>query len=135
VTLFVIALAAGLAMPAIGRSTDGLRARAEVSGVSAFIRRAREGAIVKREVRVVTFDAQQRVITDATGDREVRARRRLPDRLSVEAEATDVAIRFSPEGLSNGARLRLVTAGGVSYRITVDPVTGRVVSRREDGPQ
>jgi hypothetical protein len=102
--------------------------------VSAFIRRAREGAIVKREVRVVTFDAHQRVITDATEEREVRARRRLPDRLSVEAEATDVTIRFSPEGLSNGARLRLVAAGGVSYLLTVDPVTGRVVSRREDGP-
>lgn len=131
-TLFVIALAAGLAMPAIGRSTDGLRVRAEVAGVSAFIRRAREGAIVRREVRVVFLDANERVLTDATAEREVRARRRLPDRLNVEGDgATDVSIRFSPEGLSNGARLRVVAAGGVAYRVSVDPITGRVTSRRE----
>ena len=135
VTLFLIALVAALATPAIGRSTDALRVRAEVSGVSAFLRRAREGAIVKREVRVVTVDADQRMITDATAENEVRGRRRLPERLTVEADPpTALSIKFSPEGLSNGWRLRLLMAGGVAYRLTVDPITGRVSSRREETP-
>lgn len=135
VALFVIALGTALAMPAIGRSTDALRARAEVAGVSAFIRRAREGAIVKREVRVVTIDAEARTLTDATLEREVRARRPLPGRLTVEVEPpASASIQFTPDGLSSGARLRIVTAGGVAYRLTVDPVSGRVSNRREETP-
>jgi prepilin-type N-terminal cleavage/methylation domain-containing protein len=42
VTLIVIALAVGLAVPAIGRSTESLRVRAEVAGFSAMLRHARE---------------------------------------------------------------------------------------------
>src|SRR5205807_1038286 len=40
VTLLVVAVAIGLVAPAIGRSTEGVRARAEVAGFSATLRRA-----------------------------------------------------------------------------------------------
>jgi hypothetical protein len=39
-------------------------------------------------------------------------------------------VRFEPQGSSSGADFRL-SAGGVSYRVTVDAVTGRVKNRRE----
>ena len=54
VTLAVLALAVAVVTPAIGRGTDGLRARAEVAGFAATLRHAREQAITtQRPYRVV----------------------------------------------------------------------------------
>ena len=41
VSLFVIALAVGLVVPAVGRGTETLRGRSEVAGFSAMLRMAR----------------------------------------------------------------------------------------------
>jgi hypothetical protein len=38
-------------------------------------------------------------------------------------------VRFEPEGTSSGAEYR-VKAGEVVYRVTVDPITGRVKNSR-----
>lgn len=131
VTLFVIALATAVVVPAIGRGTEGLRVRAEVAGFSAFLRRAREQAITAREERAVTVDPVARVIVDEAG-RQVRARRPLADRMTVKADPPEaLTVRFSPQGSSSGGAFRLAGDNGVAYRITVDPLTGRVTSRRE----
>jgi general secretion pathway protein H len=131
VTLFVLALATAVVVPAIGRGTEGLRVRAEVAGFSAFLRRAREQAITVREERAVTVDPAARVIVDEAG-RQIRARRLLADRMTVEADPPEaLTVRFSPQGLSSGGAFRLAGGNGVAYRITVDPLTGRVTSRRE----
>ncbi|MGH7398464.1 MAG: prepilin-type N-terminal cleavage/methylation domain-containing protein, partial [Candidatus Rokuibacteriota bacterium] len=50
VVLLVLALAAGLVAPSVGRSVDALRTRAAVAGVASFLRAARTQAIT-REVR------------------------------------------------------------------------------------
>jgi hypothetical protein len=127
----VIALATALVMPAIGRGTESLRARAEVAGISAFLRRAREQAVTSREERTVTLDLDSRTITDETGDR-LHARRALPERLTIEADPpAALVVHFSPYGSSSGGALRLATPGGIAYRITIDPLTSRVTSRRE----
>ncbi len=131
VTLFVLALATAIVLPAIGRGTEGLRVRAEVAGFSAFLRRAREQAITAREERAVTVDPAAREIVDEAGG-EVRARRVLPERMSVEADPpTALTVRFSPQGLSSGGAFRLAGDNGIAYRISVDALTGRVTSRRE----
>jgi type II secretory pathway pseudopilin PulG len=135
VLLFLLAAAALVAVPSIGRSTEGLRVRAEVAGFSAFLRRAREQAITRREVRVVTVNAADRVVIDETPEHEVRARRRLPERMTIEADTAPLGgVRFSPEGLSSGGTFRLGLTGGVAYRVTVNRVTGRVTSQREIAP-
>ncbi len=131
VTLFVLALATAIVLPAIGRGTEGLRVRAEVAGFSAFLRRAREQAITAREERAVTVDPAAREIVDEAGG-EVRARRVLPERMSVEADPpTALTVRFSPQGLSSGGAFRLAGDNGIAYRISVNALTGRVTSRRE----
>ncbi len=131
VTLFVLALATAIVLPAIGRGTEGLRVRAEVAGFSAFLRRAREQAITAREERAVTVDPAAREIVDEAGG-AVRARRGLPERMSVEADPpTALTVRFSPQGLSSGGAFRLAGDNGIAYRISVDALTGRVTSRRE----
>jgi general secretion pathway protein H len=135
VVVFLLAAAALITVPAMGRGTEGLRVRSEVAGFSAFLRRAREQAITRRELRVVSVNAAERVVVDETADHEVRARRRLPDRMTIETDtAGPGGVRFSPEGLSSGGTFRLGMVGGVAYRVTVSGVTGRVTSQREAVP-
>jgi general secretion pathway protein H len=135
VVLFLLATTAMIALPTVGRGTDSLRVRAEVVGFSAFLRRAREQAITRRETRVVTVNPIERVVVDETADHTVRARRRLPDRMTVDTGTSGGgSVRFSPEGLSSGGTFRLGIIGGAAYRVTVNGVTGRVTSQREIGP-
>jgi prepilin-type N-terminal cleavage/methylation domain-containing protein len=127
VTLFVILLTIGLAVPVIGRSSDAIRARADVASFSAVLRHARERAITSRQSHAVVIDPAARTMTVLAGiDGEVKEARTLPERLTVQASPPPaLTVRFEPEGTSSGGDYRL-TAGAVVYRVTVDPITGRV---------
>jgi prepilin-type N-terminal cleavage/methylation domain-containing protein len=131
VTLGVIALAVGLALPAIGRSSETVRARAEIAGFSAVLRHAREQAITKRQPHRVVVEPGARRVTVLAGDDEVRRTRVFPEGLTIEAAAApSTTVRFEPEGSSSGGEFHL-TSGATRYRVTVDPVTGRVRATRE----
>ena len=126
-----VALALGLIAPAIGRSTEVVRARATVAAFSAALRHAREQAITARERRTVVVDVTGRRLTIRTADDTIAVARTLPPQLTVEALApTGLAVRFEPYGTSSGGAFRL-TSGGVRYRVTVDALTGRVRNTRE----
>jgi general secretion pathway protein H len=132
VTLFIIVLTVGLAVPLIGRSSDAIRARADVAGFSAVLRHARERAITSRRPHSVVIDPGAHKMTVLAGgtDGDVKETRTLPDRISVQATPPPaLTVRFEPEGTSSGADYR-VTAGAVVYRVTVDPITGRVKNTR-----
>jgi prepilin-type N-terminal cleavage/methylation domain-containing protein len=131
VTLLVIALAVGLAVPTIGRSTEAVRARADVAGFSAIMRHARERAIVTRTAQAVVIDGHR--VSRVTGgpDGEVRETRALSERLTIEANPPPaLTVRFEPQGGSSGGDFRL-TSGKIVYRVTVDALTGRVRSSRQ----
>jgi general secretion pathway protein H len=130
VVLAIIAIAAGLAAPAIGRSTDSLKARGEIAGFSAVLRHAREQAITtRRPHRVVVVPAEHQVRVFA-GD-ELRRTRAVPERWTIQAPGpAGLSVRFEPHGASTGADWRIV-ANEVTWRVTVDPMTGRVRSARE----
>ena len=131
VTLLVIALAVGLAVPTIGRSTEAVRVRAEVAGFSAILRHARERAIVTRTAQVVVIDGHQVSRVAGGPDGEVRETRTLSDRLTIEADPPPaLTVRFEPQGGSSGGDFRL-TSGPIVYRVTVDALTGRVRSSRQ----
>lgn len=131
VTLFVLALALGLAAPTIGRSVEGVLARADVASFAATLRHAREEAIVTRQRYAVAVDPLERRVTVTAGDDDVRARRSLSPRVAVEANPpTALTVRFEPQGSSSGGEFRL-RSGAVTYRVTVDAATGRVRSTRE----
>lgn len=132
VTLFIIVLTIGLAVPVVGRSSGAIRARADVAGFSAVLRHARERAITTRKSHAVVIDPAARKMTVFAGgtDGELKETRTLPERLTVQATPPPaLTVRFEPEGTSSGAEYR-VTAGDVVYRVTVDPVTGRVKNTR-----
>ena len=117
--------------PAIGRSTEAVRTRAEVAGFSATFRHAREQAITTQQPFAVVVDPVNRLMTVTTGEDEVRWTRTLSARVAIEAETPGaLTVRFEPQGNSSGGEFRL-SAGAVVYRVTIDAVTGRVKNRRE----
>lgn len=133
VTLSIVALIVGLAVPTIGRSTEAIRVRAEVAGFSALLRHARERAIVTRRPQAVVIDANAHRVSVLAGgpDGEVRETRALPERLRVEATPPPaLTVRFEAQGGSSGGDFRLVS-GAITYRVTIDPLTGRVRSARQ----
>ena len=133
VTLAILAVVVALVMPSIGRSTESVRMRAEVAGFSALLRHARERAIVSQKPQAVVVDPDaQRVSLRAGGpDGEVRATRVLSDRLTVQATPPPaLTVRFDAQGGSSGGDFRL-SSGAITYRVTVDALTGRVRSARQ----
>lgn len=132
VVLLVLALAAGLAAPAIGRGLDAIRLRAEVAGVASFLRAARERAITQHHALDVRIDEAGRTLTLNAGDEDVRAVRHLSV-LHIEADPRAArTVTFFAYGLSTGGRFRLEAPGPVVYVVTVSPLTGRVSTRRGD---
>jgi len=70
-------------------------------------------------------------MTVTAGEDEVRWTRALSGRVAVEAAPPGtLTVRFEPQGTSSGGEFRL-TSGKVSYRVSVDAVTGRVRNHRE----
>jgi prepilin-type N-terminal cleavage/methylation domain-containing protein len=131
VTLLVLALAIGLAMPAIGRSTEAIRARAEVARFAALLRHTREQAITTRRAHALVVEPQGHRVRIVAGADEVRETRALPADFVVEADPPPaLSVRFQPEGTSTGGLFH-VASGAVRYRISVDALTGRVRAERE----
>ena len=130
--IFVVALVAGLALPAVGRGFDTLQLRAEVAAFSAFLRYAREQAITRREAQEVGVNPHAHLLTlKAAGTEGARASRRFSPRIAITADSpTGLSITFTPRGLSSGGSFRLVGADGQAYRVQVDPLTGRVTNAR-----
>jgi prepilin-type N-terminal cleavage/methylation domain-containing protein len=132
VTLFVIALAVGIVVPVVGRSTDTLRGRSDVARFSAMLRHARDQAIATRRGHSVVVDPGARRALIVAAPDEVRQTRMLSAHLGVEANPPEaLTVRFEPSGLSSGGSFRL-TAGRSRYRVTVDPLTGRVRVERQE---
>jgi prepilin-type N-terminal cleavage/methylation domain-containing protein len=133
VTMMIISLSVGLAMPNIARSMEGVRVRAQIAGFSAMLRHGRELAISAHASHTVVVDqAAHRMVIRAGGtDGEVRQARALPADLTVAATPpTALAVRFEPQGTSSGGDFH-VSSGSFNYRVTVAPLTGRVTSVRK----
>ncbi len=129
VTLLVLAVVLSLAGPTIGRSVEGVRTRAEVARFAAMLRHTREQAITTRRPHSLLVDPPGHRVMIMSDD-EVRETRALPEHLAVEAEPPPaLTVRFEPYGVSNGGTFWL-TAGAIRYRVTVDPLTGRVRAER-----
>jgi general secretion pathway protein H len=127
VVLLVLALAAGVVAPSVGRSVDALRARTEVAGLASFLRAAREQAITRETTVEVRLDAETRVLVLQAGP-EIRVSKAWSPGLTVEP-GQPRTITFSPHGLSSGGQLQIETLGRTVYVVTVDAMTGRVATR------
>jgi prepilin-type N-terminal cleavage/methylation domain-containing protein len=131
VTLFVLGVAAAVVAPAMGRSVDAIRGRAEVSGMAAYLRAAREQAItsgVPLEVRLVSETRTLLILV--AGSDAVRSSRGFTTLLAIEPDPpTATTVTFQPEGLSTGGVFRILAPGRRHYVVVVDALTGRVSYR------
>ena len=134
VVLAILAVATALVLPAVGRATDEVRARAEVASVAAFLRSAREQAVTRQQALEVVVDRDahglllQRPVRD--GQPPAPTRQAFSALLRVEGSALSPGVTFLPHGMSSGARFGVETAGPRAYVITVDALTGRVTTQR-----
>lgn len=135
VVLFLLSLAVGLVLPAVGRGVETLELRAQVAGFSAFLRYGREQAITRRVAHEVRVDPETHHVTlISVGSDSAKARKQLSPRIRISADPPQArVVTFSPHGFSSGASFKLEAPGGRVYRITVDPITGRVTNSREAG--
>lgn len=132
VTLLVVALGIAVAAPSLSRGLDTVRARAETAGVATFLRTARERAITQNRPYEVRVNTVAGVIEMRAGE-TVLATRRVAIGVRVIAEPpTSPTVTFLPQGLSSGGRLHVEGPGPRAYLVTVDALTGRVVTRRFD---
>lgn len=131
VTLFILSLAATVVAPSVVTGVETLRARTEAAGIATFLRSAREQAVTHNRAYEVRVRSDEGVIELRAGD-SVPVTRKLATGVRVSADPPAArTITFLPQGLSSGARLRVEMAGR-SYLVTVDPLTGRVTTRRLD---
>src|SRR5262245_44196055 len=132
VTLAILAVVIAMVTPSIGRGTEAVRMRAEVAGFSAMLRHARERAIVSQKPQAVVVDpTSQRVSVRVGGpEGEVRESRALAEGMTVQAAPPPaLTVQFDSRGSSSGGDFRL-SSGAITWRVTVDALTGRVRSSR-----
>lgn len=134
VVLAILAVAAAVVAPAVGRTADDVRVRAELAGLAAFLRTAREQAVARQQAIAVTLDPEARVLllrrSGREGETGVQASLAVSALLRVEADPAMPRLTFLPHGMSSGARFLIEAPGSRAYVITVDPLTGRVTTRR-----
>jgi len=130
VVLAIMALGAALVVPMVagtGVSNGDLKAAARQ--LAAGLRLARSEAITGRHETVLLLDIEKRSFRVAKDSREVA----LPAKVELKlftAQSDLVserqgAIRFFPDGGSNGGRIT-VASGERKYEVDVDWLTGRV---------
>jgi general secretion pathway protein H len=128
VVLTIMAFAAAIVVPSLGGpSTSELKSAARE--LASGLRYARGQAIVHRNEAALVLDIEGRTFT-VPPDTRVH---RLPDKIGIKlftAQRDLVnekvgAIRFFPDGGSNGGRITLAT-GERKFDVDVDWLTGRV---------
>ena len=134
----VLAVASMVAAPAVGRAVDGIRVRTEVAGIASFLRSVREQAVTRRQAHEVALDAEQRTLLVRRVGRDAisggETRRQLSPLLHLKplTGSFPQPITFMPQGNSSGGSFRIEATGPRAYVITVDPLTGRVTTKRVD---
>jgi len=131
VTLLVLVLATFLVAPSVSRGLDGLRARADVSGFSRYLRAAREQAVTRGETQQVRLEADGRTLVMlAEGSAAARSSRHFAFLLGIEPDPPNArTVTFQPQGLSSGGAFYILAPGNRRYLVTVDAITGRVTTK------
>lgn len=129
VVLLLMGILAAMAVPMLGSGVSTSELKGAAREVAAGLRYARSDALATRRETRAVFDLEQRTFRI---DRDARLHQ-LPKKVDLklftaQSDLVDDktgAIRFFPDGGSNGGRLTL-TAGERKYEVDVDWLTGRV---------
>ena len=129
VVLSLMGLMAAMAVPMLSGGVSGSELKGAAREVAAGLRFARSDAVATRRETRLVFDLEQRTFRI---DRDARLHA-LPKQVELKlvsaqsdiADEKTGAIRFYPDGGSNGGRVT-IAAGERKYEVDVDWLTGRV---------
>jgi len=127
VVLAILAVAAALVAPAVGRGTEALTLRTEAGRVAALLRQARQHAVSHHRATQVTLDRERNAVALTAGDPDRPLREIvMPAGIRLSVGSGGEALRFSSRGLTRDARWVLEGPGGRRLAIRVESVSGRV---------
>src|SRR5205823_14822628 len=129
IVLALIALVAGMVLPTFGAGVPTSELKAAARQLAAGLRIARSEAVSQKREALLAVDLEGRRFKVDRDPHEYR----LPSRVGLKlfTAQNDIvnekvgAIRFFPDGGSNGGRIT-VFAGERKYEVDVDWLTGRV---------
>lgn len=129
VVLSLMGLLAAMVMPMLGSGVSTTELKSTARQMAAALRFARSDALSTRRERFVLLDLERRVFRVDPDGREIALPREAEVKLFTAQNdlVSDKvgAIRFFPDGGSNGARVT-IAAGERKYEVDVDWLTGRV---------
>ena len=129
VVLVIMAIIAAVAVPILGPGVSNTDLKAAARKVAAGLRMARNDAVATRTDTRVMLDLEHRSFQIERDPRVYMLPREMQMKLftaqSDLVSETTGAIRFYPDGGSNGGRVTL-GAGERKYEVDVDWLTGRV---------
>ena len=130
IVLSIMASGAALVVPMVGgagASTGDLKTAARQ--IAAGLRHARSEAIAQRRETLVTLDLEKKTFRVAREKRDIALPAKIDLKLfTAQSDLVNErqgAIRFFPDGGSNGGRVT-VASGERKYEVDVDWLTGRV---------
>ena len=127
VVLAILAAAAVLVLPAVGRGTETLRLRGEAGRVAALLREARLHAVSRRQPTRVTLDPARHTVALGLGPSEPSSRQiAMSPGVRLHVETGGETLTFSPRGVTREARWIVEGAGGRRLAIEVQGVSGQV---------
>lgn len=129
IVLTLMALIAAMVLPLFSGGVSGTDLKTAARDVAAGLRLARDRAVSQRTESLLELDLEARTFRVSPDERP----HRLPEKIELKLYTAQRdllnekigAIRFFPDGGSNGGRITLA-AGERKYDVDVDWLTGRV---------
>jgi general secretion pathway protein H len=129
IVLAILGALAAVVLPMLGPGVSSLEIKGAAREVASGLKLARSEAMASRQETFVTIDLEHRRFMVGQSTRE----HALPKALDIKlftaqkdlVSDTVGAIRFYPDGGSNGGRITLA-AGERKYEVDIDWLTGRV---------
>ncbi len=129
IVLILMVLIAAMALPLFSGGVSGTELKSAARDVASGLRLARDRAVAQRTESMLELNLETRTFRVSPDERS----HRLPEKIELKLYTAQRdllnekigAIRFFPDGGSNGGRITLA-AGERKYDIDVDWLTGRV---------
>lgn len=135
VVLLIVAMAAAVAMPRIGRQAQRLDAAAIADELQMMLFNARIRAIARGSIETVDFDLHQGLVSDSQGRRTIKLEADLQPKLLVGRELATVddsaKVLFFADGGSTGVKILLGVDRHGKASVIVPWLTGIPVVVRE----
>ncbi len=129
IVLSIMGIVAAMVVPMLGGGVSTTELRSSARQMAAALRLARSEALSTRREHFVLLDLERRVFRVDTDTREITLPRDVELKLfTAQSDLVSEkagAIRFYPDGGSNGGRVT-IAAGERKYEVDVDWLTGRV---------